>query len=116
MLASRALTTFALLATVVIAVPAFAANAHDSRHDADAATTAVKPALSAGTVKKVDKATGKITISHGPLDNLGMPPMTMVFRAGEPSILDGVEAGDKIRFTAERVEGVFRVTKLEATN
>ena len=107
--ASVAALAFAALGA---AAPAFAQSEHDSHHLAQAAPTADKE-LADGTVKKVDKAAGKITISHGPLDNLGMPPMTMVFRASEPAMLDEVKAGDRIRFAAERAGGVFTVTELE---
>ena len=93
--------------------PAFAQNEHESHHVAQAEASVAASALADGTVKKVDKAAGKITISHGPLDTLGMPPMTMVFRAAEPAMLDQVKAGDKIRFAAERAGGVFTVTELE---
>lgn len=72
--------------------------------------------MSDGEVRKVDKETGKITIKHGPLVNLGMPGMTMVFRVKEPAMLDQVKAGDKIRFAADKVNGTFTVTKLEIVN
>ena len=94
------------------AAPAFAQSEHDSHHVAQATPTADK-ALADGTVKKVDKAAGKLTISHGPLEHLDMPPMTMVFRAADPAMLDEVKAGDRIRFAAERVGGAFTVTALE---
>lgn len=70
-------------------------------------------ALSSGEVMKVDKQTGKLTIQHGPLDNLNMPGMTMVFKAADPAMLDKVKAGDQIRFRAEQLNGVFTVSKLE---
>lgn len=112
---TRPLATFALLATLAAAGPAFAMNGHghDAAHGAAMPVADAKASLSEGTVKKVDKGTGKITISHGPLENLGMPPMTMTFRATDPSMLDAVREGDRIRFTAQRVDGVFTVTKLE---
>jgi Cu(I)/Ag(I) efflux system periplasmic protein CusF len=69
--------------------------------------------MSEGTVKKVDPSAGKLTIAHGPLENLGMPAMTMVFRVKDPAMLAKVKTGDKIRFTAERVAGTFTVTALE---
>ena len=69
--------------------------------------------LSEGEVRKIDKAAGKLTIKHGPLDNLGMPAMTMVFRVKDAATLDQVKPGDRIRFLAEKVDGVFTVTKLE---
>src|SRR5450631_202775 len=60
-------------------------------------------AMADGEVKKVDKDAGKLTIKHGPLTNLDMPGMTMVFRVKDPSMLDQVKEGDKIRFVADRV-------------
>jgi Cu/Ag efflux protein CusF len=69
--------------------------------------------MTEGTVKKLDKSAGKLTIAHGPLENLGMPSMTMVFRAKDAAMLDQVKAGDKIRFTAERIGGAFTVIALE---
>ena len=69
--------------------------------------------LSEGVVKKVDKARGKLTIKHGPLENLGMPGMTMVFRVRDAVWLDRLKAGDNIRFLAEQVNGVLTVTTLE---
>jgi Cu(I)/Ag(I) efflux system periplasmic protein CusF len=69
-------------------------------------------ALSEGEVKKVDKDAGKLTIKHGPLDNLGMPAMTMVFHVADPAMLDEVAPGDKITFLAEKVGGFLTVTQL----
>lgn len=105
---------FAALAGTALGT-AFAANDHRHDHAAPPSAPAsdAAAALSEGTVKNVDKAAGKITISHGPLNNLGMPPMTMAFRAAQPAALEQLKAGDRIRFIAERVEGVFTVTTLE---
>ncbi|GAB3431782.1 copper-binding protein [Massilia solisilvae] len=69
--------------------------------------------LSSGEVQKVDKDTGTLTIQHGPLVNLGMPGMTMVFKARDAAMLGQVKVGDKIRFRAEQVNGAFTVTRLE---
>ena len=66
-----------------------------------------------GTVTKVDEPQGKLTINHGPIKNLDMDAMTMVFRAGEPAMLKGLKAGDKIKFDADRVNGQITVTKLQ---
>lgn len=89
---------------------------HD-HHDAMPAAMQDDPAaLSVGEVRKVDKDTGKLTIKHGPLDNLGMPGMTMVFKAQDPAMLDQVKAGDHVRFRAERVNGALTVTRLELAN
>lgn len=79
----------------------------------DAASSPDAATLSAGEVKKVDKDTGTLTIEHGPLVNLKMPGMTMVFDVADPSMLRQVKVGDQIRFRAEDVNGALTVTKLE---
>lgn len=70
-------------------------------------------AMTNGEVRKVDKGQGKITIRHGPLTNLGMPAMTMVFRVKDPAMLERVKEGDNIRFVADRVDESLTVVKLE---
>jgi Cu/Ag efflux protein CusF len=78
-------------------------------------TEATTPdAMSAGEVRKVDKGAGKITIKHGPLGNIGMDAMTMVFRASKPEQLKALKAGDKVRFRAESDKGALVVTHIEA--
>lgn len=92
---------------------------HDSHHagapsarDTGAATSSAP--MSEGEVRKVDKDAKKITIKHGDLKNLGMPPMTMVFQVQDPAILDQVKAGDKINFIAEQIGGKLTITKVQS--
>jgi Cu(I)/Ag(I) efflux system periplasmic protein CusF len=67
-----------------------------------------------GQVTKIDAATGKITIKHGPLKQFGMDdPMTMVYRADDAALLKTVKPGDKIRFVADRRNGQFMVVRIE---
>ncbi|MFN3416993.1 MAG: copper-binding protein [Caldimonas sp.] len=66
-----------------------------------------------GEVRKIDKAAGKITIKHGEIKSLDMPPMTMVFRADPPSLLDKVQVGDKVSFQAAKVGGTYTVTAID---
>ena len=66
-----------------------------------------------GTVEKVDAAEGKVTIDHGPIPNLDMDAMTMVFRVQDPAVLKGVKAGDKISFQADRVNGQISVVRIQ---
>ena len=70
--------------------------------------------MTEGEVRKVDREAGKVTLRHGPIAHLDMPAMTMVFRVAEPKLLTGVKEGDRIRFAAERVNGQFTVTAVEA--
>ena len=66
-----------------------------------------------GEVRKVDKEQGKLTLRHGPLQNLDMPAMTMVFRVADPKMLEALKEGDKVKFTAEKVNGAFTVTAIQ---
>lgn len=63
-------------------------------------------------VVKVDKPAGKITLKHGPIKNLDMDAMTMVFRVADPTMLDKVKEGDRIEIQADRVNGAITVTKI----
>ncbi|WP_247654458.1 MULTISPECIES: copper-binding protein [Microvirga] len=65
-----------------------------------------------GTIEKVDTGAGKITIDHGPIPNLNMDAMTMVFRAQDPAVIKGVKAGDRVRFQADRVNGQISVVSI----
>lgn len=69
--------------------------------------------LADGEVRKVDKDAGKLTIKHGPIPSVDMPPMTMVFRVKDPAMLDAVKAGDKVKFDAQKVGGQYVVTTIE---
>lgn len=77
------------------------------------AAAAAEP-LSDGVVKKLDLPAGKVTIAHGEIVNLKMPPMTMSFKARDPAILKPFKEGDKIRFRAAEVKGELTVTSIEA--
>lgn len=110
-------------ATLSIAVPAMADSGqmnmnhggmnHGPGMAHDGAMPMVK--MSEGTIKKVDKAAGKITIAHGPLENLNMPGMTMAFAVKDKAMLDQVKVGDKVHFVADSVDGTLTVTKIETT-
>lgn len=69
--------------------------------------------MTEGEVRKIDKANKKLTLKHGDIKNLEMPGMTMVFQVSEPAMLDLVQVGSKIRFTAKKVDGAIVVTALE---
>jgi Cu(I)/Ag(I) efflux system periplasmic protein CusF len=70
--------------------------------------------LTEAEVRKVDPAHGKITLRHGEIKNLDMPPMTMVFTAKDKALLKNVKAGDKVRFAADKdAAGEYIVTAIE---
>ena len=69
--------------------------------------------MSEAEVRKVDKAAGKVTLKHGEIKNLDMPPMTMVFTVKDKSVLDKLQAGDKVRFKAVNEGGKYTVTEIQ---
>lgn len=96
----------ALAITLTVPLTAYAVEAH---HQPAVATEA----MADGEVRRVDRDAKKITIKHGPISNLDMPPMTMVFQVQDPAILDQVKAGDKIKFNADKVGSAYTVKKIE---
>ena len=100
---------------VLILTMPFGALAAESgeHHQPDATTPDNAGSLAPGEVKKVDKDAGKVTIKHGPLDNLGMPAMTMVFRVKDPAMLDQLKAGDTINFLADKWNGALTIMRFE---
>lgn len=69
--------------------------------------------LAHGEIRKVDKAAGKVTIKHGEIPSIEMPPMTMVFTVKDPALLEAAKAGDKIRFDVVQEGGKLVVTRME---
>jgi len=69
-----------------------------------------------GEVRKIDREQGKLTLRHGRIENLDMPGMTMVFRVADPRMLEALKVGDKVRFSAENVNGALTVTSIEAAD
>ena len=63
-------------------------------------------------VRKIDKAQSKITLKHGEIKKLDMPPMTMVFRVKDAALLERIAVGDKVKFAAEQIDGNFIVTQI----
>ena len=88
-----------------------ASPAHDHGHG-QAKAEAAGPATD-GEIRKVDKAAGKVTIKHGEIKALNMPPMTMVYPVTDVAMLDKVKAGDKVQFTATNNGGKLTVTGIK---
>jgi len=66
-----------------------------------------------GQVTKLNTKENKITLRHGPIKNLDMDSMTMVFRVKDPAMLKQVKVGDKVKFEADRVNGRLTVVKMQ---
>ncbi|WP_399684860.1 copper-binding protein [Xenophilus sp.] len=91
--------TLATLALSLLSACAFAQQADLPKVDAE--------------VRKVDAAQNRITLRHGDIPNIDMGAMTMVFRVKDPALLKDVKAGDKVRITADNVDGALTLLSLE---
>lgn len=97
-----------LLVLALLLLPPLAASAIADNHQ-----PANTLPMAEAEVRKIDRDAKKITLRHGPIENLGMPPMTMVFQVSDPAMLEKVNPGDKIRFMAEKNGGIYRVIRIE---
>lgn len=69
-------------------------------------------AMEEGTVKKIDKANGKVALAHSAQKD-GMPAMTMVYGVKDPAWLDKMQVGQKVRFAVDPAKGGTTVTQFE---
>lgn len=106
----RIFIALALMIGMSAAPLGFATEAH---HEPKPVSTTGAAQMASGEVRKVDKDAKKLTIKHGPIQNLDMPAMTMVFQVKDAAMLDQVTTGDKIRFSAEKIGGSYTVTGIE---
>ena len=103
------------LAAAALAFAAGPLYAHDGDSPGHATIQLAQAAadMTQGEVRKIDRENRKLTIKHGEIRNLDMPPMTMVFQASDAKLLDGLKVGDKVKFRAEKVDGAYAVTAIE---
>ena len=107
-------TTLLLLTALALAGPTIAQTASEHASHHPAADQAAAADLAEGEIRKIDKETKKITIKHGEIKSLDMPPMTMVFQVKDPAMLDKAKTGDKIKFRVVREDGKMLVTDIQA--
>lgn len=107
------MTVFALASVASTGVVAQATMSGGNMGDMKMQHSTEAVEMSDGQVRKVDKKAGKITIKHGAIKNLDMPPMTMVYRVKDAALLDHVQKDDKVKFKAEMDGGATVVTEIE---
>lgn len=93
--------------------PAIAQMDHSKPMDHGKPASQQEMPMTDGEVRRVDQETGKITIKHGEIKNLDMPPMTMVFTAPDKALLNGVNVGDKVKFAVKSEKGQMLLTSLK---
>lgn len=111
---TRSLTCASFALLMAGAAPAaMAQHAHTHPEPNTAAHALPTTAQTEAEVRRVDTVNGKITLKHGEIKNLDMPPMTMVFSLKDPALAQGLQPGDKVRFTADQLRGQYTVLTLE---
>jgi len=93
-LSTRSALAAALATVACYAVPAFAQEGSGS-----------------GEIRRIDVEANKITIKHGPIAALDLPAITLVYRI-DAALLAGLQPGDKVKFTARRINGQYVVVEI----
>ena len=76
-----------------------------------APTGAADTYSAAGDVTKVSG--NQVTISHGPVEGIGWPAMTMAFQAPSPEMLQGLNVGDPVDFQFRQSGGQYQLTSIK---
>jgi len=102
-----------LTALAAVSMPAWpqARSEQAANHAAGASDT---KDMASGEVRRIQSDQNTITLKHGPISSIAMPPMTMTFKVRDPELLDKVRVGDKVLFRAEVArDGTCYVTALD---
>jgi len=90
---------------------------HEHNHGAkEAKASAASAEMADGEIRKINKNTGKITVKHGEIKSVEMPPMTMVFGVSDKAMLEGLKEGDKVKFDVKQEGSNYTVTEIKKAN
>ena len=106
------ISSLVLVVATTLSVATFAQEKAAPMQATTAETKTVE--MTDGEIRKVDMENKKITIKHDEIKNLDMPGMTMVFQVKDAAMLDKVKAGDKVKFSADKIGGAIVVTDIQA--
>ncbi len=102
-----------IIASLLAATTVSFAASHAAAPAASAASTASALPMVSAEVRKVDLENKKISLKHAEIKNLDMPGMSMVFQVKNTVMLENIKAGDKVMFTADKVDGAYMVMSIE---
>ena len=69
-----------------------------------------------GEIRRIDAQNLRLTIKHGEIKALDMPPMTMVFYVKDPVLLQGLAVQDTIEFQASLEGTKYYLTEVKKLN
>ena len=64
-----------------------------------------------GVIQQIDKANGKVKMTHEPIDALGWPRMTMFFRLKDGALAEQVKEGEKVGFSLEKTGSGYVISR-----
>ncbi len=102
----------ALAATSAATPLAFAAGAMDGMDMKPSAASQPAPRPVPAEIRKIDAQAGKVTLKHGPIENLGMSAMTMAFPVKDPASLKNFKEGEAVSVTFDNVDGKPTVVEM----
>ena len=69
-----------------------------------------------GEIRRIDAPNLRLTIKHGEIKALDMPPMTMVFYVKDPVLLQGLAVQDTIEFQVSLEGTKYYLTEVKKLN
>ncbi len=78
-----------------------------------AANTETAPITGTGIVQAIDRANGKVRLTHDPIAALGWPKMTMFFRLKDASLADQVKEGTRVEFLLEKSASGYVISRFQ---
>ena len=66
-----------------------------------------------GTVNSVDVTTGKVNLSHEPIESLGWKNMTMGFPVQNPTLLNNLKPGAQVEFDLQKRGDAYLITSIK---
>lgn len=108
------INTFLVVISAAILAPlSHAQSAAPPSASAPAPAPAAGKEMAEAEVRRVDKESKKVSLKHGPIKSLDMPPMTMVFQVRDEKLFEKLVPGQKILFSAEQLQGAYVITAVE---
>ncbi|KWR87756.1 copper-binding protein [Cupriavidus sp. IDO] len=109
----KRIKALALTLAIVAAPAAFAAGSMDGMDMKPSAASQQAPRPVAAEIKKIDAKAGKVTLKHGPIENLGMSAMTMAFPVKDRASLTNFKEGESVSVTFDKVDGKPTVVDMQ---
>ncbi|WP_439687557.1 Copper-binding protein [Cupriavidus oxalaticus] len=109
----KRLKTFAIVLALAATPAAFAAGSMDGMDMKPSTGSKQAPRPVAAEIRKIDMKAGKVTLRHGPIENLGMSAMTMAFPVKDPASLKRFKEGESVSVTFDNVNGKPTVVEMQ---